>query len=233
MGKYSHRTGVAQKGNAASTRPQEQKIAPAPVIKTKAPELKVQKEDFGTLSSLTTPAEKPSELKLEKSYTAAKVGATIAASVVVAVVLLTALGVTQTVARKFVTKTSGLLSTILERIAKMGSFARWKSKKCAYPVMRGSSLVLWKNAIPLYDFLALTPVLVDARSGIAHTVQDFDAKEMFEIETDVLPERVFLADAESTDEGEILHFVGATANCWLRLPTVSELYHYHGVANGD
>lgn len=233
MGKYSHRTGAAQKSSTSPAQTQELKKSPASTTKTDATKPQAQKEDFGALGSLTAPAEKPSELKPEKDYTAAKVGATIAASVVVAVVLLTALGVTQTIARRFVSKTSGLLSTVLERIAKMGSFARWKSKKCAYPVMHGSSLVLWKNAIPLYDFLALTPVLIDARSGVAHTVQDFDAKEMFEIETDILSERVFLADAESTGEGEILHFVGTTTDCWLRLPTVSELYHYHEVANGD
>lgn len=233
MGKYSHRTGAVQKSGASPSQAQELKKSPATTAKAESPKPKVQKEDFGALDSLTKPAEEPSELTPKKTYTAVKVGATIAASVVVAVVLLTALGVTQTIARKFVSKTSGLLSTILERIAKMGSFARWKSKKCAYPVMHGSTLVLWKNAIPLYDFLALTPVLIDARSGVAHTIQDFDAKEMFEIETDILSERVFLADAESADEGEILHFVGATTNCWLRLPTVSELYHYHEVANGD
>lgn len=233
MGKYSHRTGVVQNGGIASAQAQEPKKTSVPAVGAEVPKSKVQKEDFGVLDSLTAPAEKPSELKFEENYAAAKVGVTIAASVIVAVVLLTALGVTQNVARKFVSKTSGLLSTVLERIAKMGSFARWKSKKCAYPVMHGSSLVLWKNAIPLYDFLALTPVLIDARSGVAHTVQDFDAKEMFEVETNVLSERVFLADAESTDEGEILHFVGATTNCWLRLPTVSELYHYQEVANVD
>lgn len=233
MGKYSHRTGVVQKSNAPVASKQEQKKSPAASSKVEVLKQKASKEDFGSLGSLTPQAEKPSEPRLEDRHTAAKVGATIAASVVVAVVLLTALGVTQAIARKFVAKTSGLLSTVLERIAKMGSFARWKSKKCAYPVMRGSSLILWKSAIPLYDFLSLTPVLIDARSGVAHTMQDFDAKEMFEVETDILSERVFLADAESTEEGEILHFVGATTDCWLRLPTVSELYHYQEVKNGN
>lgn len=233
MGKYSHRTGPAHKDSVPVTPAKESSAATASVPPVKATKQTAKKEDFGTLGALTPAKDEPKDLKVDRDYTAAKVGATIAASVVVAVVLLTALGVTQTIARKFVAKTSGLLSTILERIAKMGSFARWKSKKCAYPVMHGPSLLLWKNAIPLYDFLALTPVLIDARSGVAHTVQDFDAKDMFEIETDILSERMFLADAENTDNGEILHFVGATGDCWLRLPTVSELYHYHEVANGN
>lgn len=156
----------------------------------------------------------------------AKIGVTVSSAVVASIIMLTLLGVTQEIAKRFVFKTSGLLSTFLERVAKMGSFAHWKNKACSAPVFNeGRVFIGYANCIGLlYEPLCFNSHMVEA-DGRVFTVTDFDAKDCFEIEVAEVTGRLVL--------DHIVHAKEKTSFCFLNcedgysyelsLPTLTDM----------
>lgn len=156
----------------------------------------------------------------------AVIGGSVAATLFVTIVILFLIGVPQALASKLAPKAPGFLSTLLEKIATMGSFARWKDKDTVIGVEDESGVVIGASpCIGLYQYLCFDPWLVDDRSGQVLKVQDFDMKGTFEIEVVGCVDRLMLTHV-TTGSREIMHFVSLDDNFSrqfdLRLPRGDE-----------
>lgn len=156
----------------------------------------------------------------------AVIGGSVAATVFVTIIILFLVGVPQSLAAKLAPKAPGFLSTLLEKIATMGSFARWKDKDTVIGVEDESGVILGASpCIGLYQYLCFDPWLVDDRSGQVLKVQDFDMKGTFEIEVVGCVDRLMLTHV-TIGAREIMHFVSLDENFSrqfdLRLPRGDE-----------
>lgn len=156
----------------------------------------------------------------------AVIGGSVAATLFVTIIILFLVGVPQSLASKLAPKAPGFLSTLLEKIATMGSFARWKDKDTVIGVEDESGVIVGASpCIGLYQYLCFDPWLVDDRSGQVLKVQDFDMKGTFEIEVVGCVDRLMLTHVTAGSR-EIMHFVSLDENFSrqfdLRLPRGDE-----------
>jgi hypothetical protein len=203
------------------------KLENTPAKKGGAPENKSPSVAYHSIASgSNTAAVVEQSSKSESRSNMAVIGGTVAATLFVTIVILFLIGIPQSLAAKLAPKAPGFLSTLLEKIATMGSFARWKDKDTVIGVEDESGVILGASpCIGLYQYLCFDPWLVDDRSGQVLKVQDFDMKGTFEIEVVGCVDRLMLTHV-TTGSREIMHFVSLDENFSrqfdLRLPRGDE-----------
>lgn len=118
------------------------------------------------------------------------VPAAIAAGVLLSIVLLVAADIPQTVARKWASKTHGILGRFLSSVARMGSFAHLKFSSCRIPCSAYHSCI---SGIGLYDHFSVYPYLMV--NGLTERLLDWDAGiSAFSVMVPSEPSRIFIVD---------------------------------------
>lgn len=187
---------------------------------------------YATISPPSTDNNKEGSAKSSFSIPdSAKLPIEIGASVVAALIVLTIFGVSQSAAAALLPKAPKLLQTLLFKIAKTGSIARWKNNRCSAPLVRDGIYVHHVSCIPLYDYLCFNSYLL-SDSEVLFRVSDFDAKDTFEATFN--GDRFVLRFFSIENEKEYLYFAPVEEQLSgdllkLRLPTAQEMILAQGL----